>query len=306
VQTISVTGHLLGSVAFTRDGRSLALPPSSASLLAYLLLRPRGEPVNRSRLADVIVDETGSESTLRRRLNTAVWRLRRSLEPDGVPRDSVLTSIGHGLAVSSHCEVWVDAREFENACLGMPPFDRWVDADAERLADAVRLYRGGFLDGLYTDWALAERGRLADLHLAALVRLAQWFQRRGDPERALRHALSAVAAEPLREDLHRLVIELYAEAGLPQLARQQLEHCRAVLTKELGIEPLPETMAAVRVGAHADAGQSVEHYGPRRRDHYDAAIRELERSREELHQMSVRLDRSLRALRRDRYGADAD
>ena len=44
---VSVTGHLFGSVSFTRDGRPLLLPPSSAVLLSYLLLR-RDTPVERS------------------------------------------------------------------------------------------------------------------------------------------------------------------------------------------------------------------------------------------------------------------
>jgi DNA-binding SARP family transcriptional activator len=228
-------------------------------------------------------------------VNTAVWRLRRLLEADSVPRESVLSTVGTALAVSPACAVWVDAVEFESGCHALSRFERWTDADARRIADAVALYRGEFLDGrLYTDWALAERSRLADLHLTALVRLAQWFQRQGNPEQALVHARTAVAAEPLREDLHRLVMQLYADAGLPQLAARQLQHCRTVLADQLGIEPLPETVAVARVAAAPSPP------GP---DQYDRAIRELERSHEELCRMEARLSRSLRALRRERDAA---
>ncbi|MCD4536385.1 winged helix-turn-helix domain-containing protein [Nocardioides sp. cx-169] len=286
---VSVTGHLFGAATFTRDGRPVSLPPASTALLAYLLLR-HGQPVDRDRLADV-VGESESDAFARRRLNTAVWRLRRQLEPDGVARDSVLTSVGHGVAVSPTCEVWVDAVEFATTCRHLPPYHRWSDADAERVTRAVALYRGDFLGGTYTDWALRERGRLSDLHLQALVGLAEWLRLRGRADDALEHARAAVAAEPLREDLHRLVMQLYADAGLPQLAARQLARCRQLLGDELGVEPLPETVAVARVST------TMRHPSA---ETYDRAIRELERSDAELRRAAARLRRSLRELRLER------
>lgn len=283
----SVTGHLLGIVSFTCAGRPVELPPSSAALLAFLLMR-RGRPVERARLVAAIAGDM-AEGLARRRVNTAVWRLRRLLDPDGVASESVLTSVGDSLTVSPTCTVWVDAVEFESACDTLSRFDRWTETDARRIVAAVALYQGDFLGGVYADWALTERGRLADLHLMALVRLAQWFQRRREPEEALVHARAAVALDPLREDLHRLVIQLYGDAGLPQLAARQLEHCRAVLAEQLGIDPLPETVTVARVAT-----------GPCRpqQDDYDRAVRELERSYEELRRLEARLGRSIQALRR--------
>ena len=293
---VSVSGHLLGPVSFSRDGRALLLSPASSSLLAYLLLR-RGSPVDRARLAHVVDDagegsrEGGGEGPARRRLNSAIWRLRRQLEPDGVARESVLASVDQSLAVAPDCVVWVDAVEFESACLELAPFDRWTDDDAELAARSVELYRGDFLEGSYTEWALAERGRLADLHLLTLIRLAQWHQHHGHFDTALSHARAAVGSEPLREDLHRLVMQLYADAGLPQLAEQQLRRCRSILADELGVEPLPETVAVAEVAA-----------GPTRpsADAYDRAIHELESSEIALRRASVGVQTSLRELRRER------
>lgn len=292
LDAISVTGRLLGTVSFTCEGRPLALPPSSVALLAFLLMR-RGKPVERARLVDVVEGGDAAEGPARRRVNTAVWRLRKLLEPTGAGRDSVLTSVGGGLAVSSACEVWVDAVEFDSACDTLSRFDGWSEADARRVGDAVALYGGEFLCGVYSDWALAERGRLADLHLTALTRLAQWFQRHGEPERGLEHARAAVAIDPLREDLHRLVIQLYADAGLPHLAARQLEHCRTVLAEQLGIDPLPETVAVARVATKQDRPRQID---------YDRAIRELERSYDELRRLEARLGRSIAALRRSVTG----
>lgn len=292
MSTVALSGRLLGTASFSRNGRALTLQPTSATLLAYMLLRPQGEPVSRARLADLIIDDPGSDNTVRRRFNTAVWRLRRALDPDGQSGDRVLATVGSALRIDANCDIWVDAIEFESACQGSRPFDQWTADDAERLAAGVKLYRGSFLDGIYSDWALVERGRLADLHLVATVRLAQWFQRCGDLDRALDHARAAVAAEPLREDLHRLLIHLYAQAGLPQMARTQFERCRAILADELGIDPLPETVAVASVAL----GEPVDVTPGQNSAYIQNLIQELQRSRAELRRISDRIGRCMQTI----------
>src|SRR5262245_39832011 len=123
--SIFVIGRLLGTVSFTCAGRPLVLPPSSAALLAFLLTR-KGKPVERAKLGEVVDGCDVAEGPARRRVNTAVWRLRRLLEPAGV----TVTSVGGGLVVSADRTVWVDAVEFESACAALARFDVWTTADA--------------------------------------------------------------------------------------------------------------------------------------------------------------------------------
>ena len=287
---VSVRGHLFGTGDFSRDGRPLLLTPASTALFACLLLQ-RGAPIDRRRLADAVGERPGGEGQTRRRLNTAIWRLRRQLEPDGVARESVLTSADHVLRVAEECDVWVDVLEFESINARLTGFGRWAEGDAGLARRALELYRGDFLQGQFTEWALAERARLADQHFQLLIRLAQWHQHRGEPEEALPYAQTAVDVEPLREDLHRLVMQLYAAAGLPQLAERQLQKCRLVLAEELGIEPLPETVAVARVASGPSRPSTAS---------YDRAIRELESSNADLRRVAMRLQLSLRDLRRER------
>ena len=282
MQTVEITAHLFGPVSIRRNGTPLSLPRTCISLFARLLLND-GRPIDRNRLADLIGQDCPDEAA-RKRLNTAVWRLRRALESQGAPRDSVLAS-GQALAVS--CQSWVDALEFEAACAHLPDPRDWTPADAKRVSYGLDLYQGGFLDGFTSEWALAERGRLADLHLSALVRLAQWHRMHGSRERAIDLARRAVAVEPLREDLHRLLMQAYVEARLPELAVTQLGRCRTILAEELGAEPLPETVAASRVGSAAEQGTPEQAF---------VEMRELERSQAELRRLAQHLDRSVHDL----------
>jgi DNA-binding SARP family transcriptional activator len=283
MQTVSITAQLFGPVSFRRNDDPVSVPHACVSLFARLLLN-RGRPIDRNRLAD-LVGQDGPDEAARRRLNTAVWRLRRALEPRSAPGATVLATSGHALAVS--CRAWVDAVEFESACAHLSDPRDWTPGDADRVSRGIDLYQGGFLDGFTSDWALAERGRLADLHLTALVRLAQWHRLRSENERAIDLARAAVAVEPLREDLHRLLMRAYVDAGLPELAVTQLGHCRTILSQELGVEPLPETVAAARSSNTPDSPPAGQAF---------IEMRELERSQAELTRLTQLLNRSVHDL----------
>jgi len=47
--------------------------------------------------------------------------------------------------------------------------------------------------------------------------------------------------EPLREDVHRLLMLAYAHSGNRAKAVAQYRQCEHILDKELGVAPMPET-----------------------------------------------------------------
>lgn len=320
----SLTATLLGALSVTRDGRDTPIPASCASLLGFLLLR-RGRVLSRGELVRAVVAAPGdvvvAEDVARRRLNTALWRLRRALEPDGRARATVVVAGRGSLAISPDCEVWVDAEEFERACrpriaLGV---DGWSPRDADAVRVAVDSYAGDLLAGCDDEWVLAERARLATLHLAALARMALWHRRQGDLDGVVRFADRVLAREPLREDVHRLLIGAYAAAGHRDAAARQFERCRALLADELGVDPMPETLAALARAARGGTpitgtpiiGERISGVGADGIDiggavrargiDVGAVIRDLEAARAELARLGRLVDRSLDSLRANRF-----
>jgi DNA-binding SARP family transcriptional activator len=287
VDTPTLSARLLGSPSFVRDGLRVDVPGSCQPVLTYLLLQ-RNRRAQRPALASLIAPEDGP-STARHRLNTAVWRLRRSLDVGTGDRPQIIVSDGQGLAFSSECAIWVDVLEFETGCArSRRPVENWDEEDALIVATAVEMYRGALLEGLYDDWVLEQRSRLADLHRTALARLAQWHRRLGDLEPAIGYAERAVATEPLREDLQRLLIGLFLEAGLDELAAAQYQRCRALLAAELDIEPLPETQ---RLGEAALGGS-----GNAENVDVPQALADLRDAQAELATLAQRIGRSIAAL----------
>ena len=77
----------------------------------------------------------------------------------------------------------------------------------------------------------------------------------GDLTAAAVAAERLVRADPFREAGHQLRIRILGEAGDRAGAIKAYEHCRTVLAEELGIEPSPETEAALREATNAAAAR---------------------------------------------------
>jgi DNA-binding SARP family transcriptional activator len=293
VETRTLTACLLGSPTFVRDGLQVDVPGSCQPLLSYLLLQ-RNRHVHRPTLVYLIAPE-GADASARRRLNTAVWRLRRSLDVGA--SNPIIVSDADGLTISPDCQIWVDVLDFETGCAhSRVPVDQWDGHDADTVAAAVEMYRGDLLEGVYDDWVLEQRARLADLHRTSLVRLAQWHRAHHDLDRAIGYAERAVATEPLREDLQRLLITLYLQAGLDDLAVTQFERCRALLAVELDVHPLPET---TRLGGIAKRRSAAATGGDIWTGRVDVAaiLADLRDAQAELTRLSTHIGRSIAALK---------
>src|SRR5262249_12550309 len=111
------------------------------------------------------------------------------------------------------------------------------------------LYRGEFLEGLdvnsepFAEWLTTERSRLASAACDALRRLALLRSQAGDAASGIAAAQRLLSLDPLREDAHRILMELYAAEGRGSEALRQFASCREIMRRELGVEPDRETVA---------------------------------------------------------------
>ena len=119
-----------------------------------------------------------------------------------------------------------------------------------RVADAVTLYGGPFLGELtvenapnFDEWAHAERERLANAFVGAQFTRLETLENAQKFEDALTLAGNILDQDNLNESAHRAVMRLLHRAGRPEAAVEQFERLREALRDELGVEPLPETLA---------------------------------------------------------------
>jgi DNA-binding SARP family transcriptional activator len=227
------------------DGRQLIrLSRPSQVLLGFLVVN-RHRTHQREMLASILWDEV-DDARARHRINTALWRLRRALAaPDLKGDECIVSEPGGAVGFNPHACRWLDVATFEDTIAGVTRAAPGAAAQAEvaALERALDLYAGDLLPGCYDEWVMPERRRLETLFVGALEWLMRDHERRGRLEGGIGAGLRLLRQDPLREDVHRYVMRLYASAGQRQLAIRQYDYCRDLLASELDISPMPETEA---------------------------------------------------------------
>jgi len=237
---------LLGSIRIAHDGQPAAVKMTRKiqALLAFLVLHRQ-----RSYPREVVASLFWADYSQKRALNclsTALWRLRRVLEPRDIPRGTyIVTAPPAEVGFNPQSEHWLDVAAFEEqvARVLAMPIPAVEDTDAQALERAVRLYAGDLLEGFYDDWVLQEQERLRRLYLDALAYLMGYYRRHAAFAESLACGERILRLDPLREEIHREMMRLYLDNGQRAHAAQQYEHCRQALAEELGMTPMEETQA---------------------------------------------------------------
>ncbi len=210
------------------DAPSFSLgSPTARSLLAYLVLH-RSTPLDRRHLAFLLWPHA-SEAVARRNLRQYLHRLHLALVP--IEQRSLLVVTEHTVQIAPDADLWVDVEEFR----------KHANDTGDALAASIELYEGDLLEEVYDDWTIPEREQLRCLYLAALERLAQHYRVTGRLSEAIVMAQRLLAADPIQERSHALLMALYYAQGDRARALQQFKTCVRVLQDELGVAPLPET-----------------------------------------------------------------
>ena len=242
----SLAIYLFGETRLQHASNSVnpAVTKGLQEFFAFLLLR-RDRSHKREVLAELL---WGGHDPNRSRscLNTALWRLRRLLEPPGVARGTYLRITGADeIGFNTDSDFWLDVAAFEERVNVL--LDRQVgeltEIEVADLDEAVSLCKGDIMDGVYSDWALYERERLRRLHLNALYTLLSCCRHCGKYDKGLRYGYRILAGDPLREEVHRAVMELHLAMGNRVEAKRQFETCRKLLAEELGVPPMDETQS---------------------------------------------------------------
>jgi len=253
-----VEARLLGAFQIRVDGRPVPrwAGQRGTSVLRFLLARPRHRCARDELLAEFWPDV--DPATARNRLQVAVSGLRRALQE--VTRLQVIEYADGGYRINPELLVEVDVERLEGALSAARRAERSAAPGAALAAyrEAVELYRGDFAaDAPFEQWALLPRERLRLSYLDVLDRMSRIELRDGRLEDCISTGLRMVAADPCREDAHRLLMRCYAEQGRTYQALRQYEFCCRMLRATLDAAPAPETVEAyrtIRAGSAAGRG----------------------------------------------------
>jgi PAS domain S-box-containing protein len=259
----------LGKFGLAANGQGVAVEKwkrrQAVTLLKFLVTQ-LDRPVHRERILDCLWPDVDEERGWGR-LKVTMYYLRAQLRAAGAGEDAVRT-VGDAYLLRRDA-VWVDAENFEKLVAeGRTLQSKGRGDDALRCYDEAQfLYRGDYFEqDAFADWCAEERERLGEIYMEMLTRKAECHAQRGEYAEAVQVCRKALVHDPCRESFHRDLMQYLARLGRPDWAIAQFRHCQAVLAREFGVEPVPETQRLYRQilaqeNAGASPAQSVSLHG---------------------------------------------
>ena len=265
--------HLLGAPRIEIDGQPVEPDTRKAiALLAYLAVT--GQRHTRDTLATLLwpeYDQSRGRAALRRTLSA----LKSAVHGYGldIRRDS--------LSLEPTADIWVDVGQFRGLLVEYHEHDQPLDAATlASLSKAVDLYRDDFMAGFslrdsaaFDEWQYLEGERLRRDLARALKDMVQCLRIQGQYEAAIEYARRQLELDPLSEQAHRQLMELYTSNGQRAAALRQHRDCVRILEEELGVPPLEETTTlyeqilagqlSTAIKRRGDAGSILESPSPR-------------------------------------------
>jgi len=221
------------------------LPRKARALLAYLAVHP-DRSMSREGVAELIWSDRGPEQA-RHSLRQTLTVIRKHFFGEQIVRvrDGALS-----LSDAVVCDAAPVARLSRNS-------------NEAEIRSAVDTYSGPLLDGFppvsrdFDEWLMVSRAKFETQVLDHLARLGDKASAAADTATALELAERMFAIDPLREDIHRRLLETCVGAGRRSEALRHYGNIVAALRTTLGVAPAAETRALVRRIQGDDGAESL-------------------------------------------------
>lgn len=233
--------HLLGPPKLESNNAPVAIDRRKAlALLAFLALHR--EQHRREYVSALLWPDYDQEK--------AFTNLRHTLwETQQLIGEGWIAAGRETLGLNRAADIWVDVTHFESL-IKQSQAHGDMALRLSLLTDSVHLYRDHFMTGFslkdaphFNEWLVARSEDLHQQFALALRLLSDGLCSSGQAEVAMPYARRLVAHDPLNEVSHRLLMEIYIQAGQHNAALKQYQSCERILRKELGVDPQPETRA---------------------------------------------------------------
>lgn len=212
--------------------RSISLPSPAQRVLAFLAVHDC--PLQRAFVAGSLWPDS-SEAKAYGSLRSALWRLSAAA-PGAVVASPTMLQLGQGVSIDL-IELLATTRELRSG---------GRVSRARRTSELAAQFEDELLTDWYDEWVAVWRERWRQARLHALEALARGLALAGEFDAAVECGLAAVVADPLRETSHRVLIEIHLLEGNRSEALREYDAFRALLARELGLEPDRELTDLVR------------------------------------------------------------
>jgi DNA-binding SARP family transcriptional activator len=213
-----------------------------AKTLVKLLSTSPEHALHREQVLELLWPGVEMNSALNS-LGKALHAVRHALEPDLPPRgDSAYLRTRDSMVSLAMERVSIDADQFQQLA------ERALRGeDLAACEEALGAYGGELLpEDRYADWCAGRREFLAELRVRLLLELAQAYEARGSYNLSADRLREVLREDPAREEVHRRLMRLYVQMGMPDQVVRQFQLCESALRSQLDLGPQAETLSLVR------------------------------------------------------------
>lgn len=251
VPLADLTINLLGHVEIFRDLKRPFAADAWTTRRAHDILCFIASRRHRRASKDAIIDIFWGEAdfeVVTRNFHPTVSHIRKALNSNQPFKQNFLLHRGGDYQLNPDFAYSIDIEEFDRLVAEGDSARRARDQDrcVACYEAAIKLYRGEFMHGCYDEWVEEQRSYYHERYLHMLEILASAALGQQEWPRALQLASQILRDDPYREDIHCLVMRAQAAQGNRVAVKEQYETLRALLRKELGIEPASETQKVYR------------------------------------------------------------
>jgi DNA-binding SARP family transcriptional activator len=242
---------LLGPLQVRCDGVTVAVRAGKQRALLAALVLQAGRAIPADQLAELLWAPGSPPPTAPVALRNYVMRLRRALGPAG--QHLIVTRPGGYVITPGGCELDLARMEQELAAARAAARDRdWRQAAAH--ADAsLSLWRGEPLSDVDLPALTAQHvPRLTEMRLQARELRIEADLALARHAEAVTELPQLIAAHPVRERLHALLMLAYYQCGRRAEALDTYRAARHLLAEEIGADPGPELQALHQQILHDD------------------------------------------------------
>ena len=249
--TAPIQVYTLGNFQVVREGEVIGPKEwgrdKTIQLFQFFITARHRSALHKEQILDRLwedIDGKAADQTFK----VALHGINKALEPNRKKRTDPRYILRQGITYQLNLkEIWIDAAATEQFIqMGNQHINTQPEIAIQAYQAALDLYKGMYLPNrLYEDWSSEERERIQVLSLGATISLGELLVAT-NPMESVRLAQRALLIDNAWEDAYRLQMQAYLRKGNRPMAIKTYRKCEAVLKKEFGIAPLPETKHLMR------------------------------------------------------------
>lgn len=221
------------------EGGEIKWRTKKAQTLFAYLFHLRGQPVDKDVLLLQLWPETDKKSATSL-LHTTLYSIRKTFAAYQIEEVIEYQQRKYTMKMDL---VHSDLEEMDQLCQALEHGDK---AFIYGRRDALKCYKGSYLDGVTGSFSEAQRAYYEKMFLELCRILAEHAMQEGDYDGAVEYLDKAVTVDPYSERFYLMLMECFRVSGEVRRAKYYYDRMVRVLKEDLDVEPEEEITVAYR------------------------------------------------------------